>query len=960
MPRLHFLILFLLVTISCASAQDVTIYQIQFTTDPGGDSPLRDSTVFTGGIVTGINFQNQPIRYYIADRTGGLWTGVLVNDNQDRQLAVGDSVRFQAQVQESSGQTRLRNIVTGTFSTAPQAGSVPTVIVATGAVDESTEGVLIEFHDAVVTDVSTDEFTVNDGSGAAIIGTGWSYSYSPLVGDTLRYVRGIVSSVNNAFTMNPRDDTDFGFFGNRPPLISNIQHSPASPTELETDTVTAMVVDEDGVTGARIYYRFGTAGDFNVQTMYDDGAHGDGGAADGTWGGVVPAGPARTTAYFYVCATDYEGADGCSPADAPGTTYQYVIRSSVLSIFDLQYTGNPVGGDSPYLNQTVTVTGIVTGTNFGSQATAFFMSDPGGGPWSGVYVFGPSLTPAVGDSVLVTGQITEFNGTTEFTSGGVVTVLGQGVVPDPLDVRIGLMQDSAEAYEGGLIRIGACVVTDISEWSTQYPAFEVNDPTGRCAVTKVVTFDYVPVVGDSFTSMTGCVEYYSGHGWELSPRSDADIAYVDRRAPLVESAEAVAPHEVNIRFNEPLSDAGISDLTNYTATNQSDPGFPQLHVESAYLFSTRRIIHLTFMEELDPDSAYRLIIHQASDIAGNVAVDAAIGLGGYEPGEITPIATLYDSFGVYNNRIVMLRGVVNFVQDVTTTSGSRRISAYMQDESGRGFSLSQSGPASDFPAIQRGNWIRITGLVNVFDGTIQLGSFSASDAVVLAEHTPLPDPVVVHTGDYRIQRRIVHVSEPAMYGAGTWVKTTGTIYRVDENVGGGTNISIDDGTGNLSIRVWDSMNLDSVQLNGQWYLLRELVGRYLNVSGPSSTYNGDFQMLAGYADDFGAPFVGGTPSEAAMLSVPKHAFAPDLGQTMTINYNTPATSQVRLRIFDLRGRLVRTLVDKPAGGPGIFEWDGRNDLREIVPMGTYILHLESVKNGKSDTRTKPIVVGTKL
>ena len=76
------------------------------------------------------------------------------------------------------------------------------------------------------------------------------------------------------------------------------------------------------------------------------------------------------------------------------------------------------------------------------------------------------------------------------------------------------------------------------------------------------------------------------------------------------------------------------------------------------------------------------------------------------------------------------------------------------------------------------------------------------------------------------------------------MQTTGAIRAVDENVGGGTNINIDDGTGNLTVRLWDSMNVDSVLLANHWYRLRELAGKRLTILGPSSTYNGDFQMLS--------------------------------------------------------------------------------------------------------------------
>jgi hypothetical protein len=288
----------------------------------------------------------------------------------------------------------------------------------------------------------------------------------------------------------------------------------------------------------------------------------------------------------------------------------------------------------------------------------------------------------------------------------------------------------------------------------------------------------------------------------------------------------------------------------------------------------------------------------------------------------------------------------------------------MQDESGRGFSLSQSGAASTFPGIMRGNLIEITGVVNQFDAVIQLGSFNgdpnSGDVVVLSEGEPLPEPVVIKTGDLRTQADIIRTSHPGYYGSGTWVRTSGTIYQVDENVGGGTNIFIDDGSGNVTIRVWDSMNLDSVMIGETWYQLGELVGVTLAIEGPSSVFDGDFQMLAGYAEDFSSTGTQVSPSLGIVLDVPNRPFAPDLGQTIEIFLNATPTAAVRLRVFNLRGQLVTTLVDKPAGGPNTITWDGRNQLRELVPMGTYILHGEAVEQGESDTVNRPIVVGAKL
>jgi hypothetical protein len=55
-----------------------------------------------------------------------------------------------------------------------------------------------------------------------------------------------------------------------------------------------------------------------------------------------------------------------------------------------------------------------------------------------------------------------------------------------------------------------------------------------------------------------------------------------------------------------------------------------------------------------------------------------------------------------------------------------------------------------------------------------------------------------------------------------------------------------------------------------------------------------------------------------------------------ISYDLPQTSQVQLVIYDVAGRVVRTLVDgeKPAGSHGA-EWDGRDDGGRPVGSGIY-------------------------
>ena len=81
-----------------------TIHDIQFTTDPGGSSPMVGDSVITGGIVTA-----QYSGGYWIQSGSGAWSGIFVNDT-NTVVAVGDSVSVTGIVQESFGLTRIGGI----------------------------------------------------------------------------------------------------------------------------------------------------------------------------------------------------------------------------------------------------------------------------------------------------------------------------------------------------------------------------------------------------------------------------------------------------------------------------------------------------------------------------------------------------------------------------------------------------------------------------------------------------------------------------------------------------------------------------------------------------------------------------------------------------------------------------------------------------------------------------------
>jgi hypothetical protein len=73
-----------------------------------------------------------------------------------------------------------------------------------------------------------------------------------------------------------------------------------------------------------------------------------------------------------------------------------------------------------------------------------------------------------------------------------------------------------------------------------------------------------------------------------------------------------------------------------------------------------------------------------------------------------------------------------------------------------------------------------------------------------------------------------------------------------------------------------------------------------------------------------------------------------------IQFALERDAQVSLRVFDVQGRAVRTLIDSYlASGPRLMSWDGRDDRGRPLPSGTYFLRLEG--GGAYLTRTVNLV-----
>ncbi len=195
--------------------------------------------------------------------------------------------------------------------------------------------------------------------------------------------------------------------------------------------------------------------------------------------------------------------------------------NTITSIYDIQFSTAP-GGESPQDGNVVTTKGVVTGVyQIGTNADRFFIQD-GDGAWNGIYVYENGYTVAIGDSVLVTGEVTEYFGLTEISFVSDVTILNSGnAMPNPAVVTNATLGN--EEYEGVLVTLedAICITTE-----NQYGEWTANDGTAT-----FVTIDddllpamYSPVLGDGY-DITG-IRHFAFDLNIIYPTSSSQIVTV--------------------------------------------------------------------------------------------------------------------------------------------------------------------------------------------------------------------------------------------------------------------------------------------------------------------------------------------------------------------------------------------------------------------------------------------------
>ena len=226
---------------------------------------------------------------------------------------------------------------------------------------------------------------------------------------------------------------------------------------------------------------------------------------------------------------------------------------------------------SPFEGQSVNTTGIVTG----AFANSFYLQD-GAEPWSGIYIYSGSALPAIGDSVIVSGEISEFcwngspcdcsdcggAGVTEFYQPDDIYIISNNnELPEPILVNSG--EALSEQYEGVLIKMNN--VECVSE-ANGFGVWGVNDGSGVCGIHNTPDgYEHDYQIGEVY-NITGIVTSTFDE-WKVDLRMPSDVETgPDTTPPYIVNHECYQVGDnyyLYLFFNEEINTEYINDQNNF-------------------------------------------------------------------------------------------------------------------------------------------------------------------------------------------------------------------------------------------------------------------------------------------------------------------------------------------------------------------------------------------------------------
>jgi hypothetical protein len=621
-----------------------------------------------------------------------------------------------------------------------------------------------------------------------------------------------------------------------------------------------------------------------------------------------------------------------------------------VTIYQIQDT-TAVGHVVESSTDTITTSGIITGTDVKGGGKGIYIQDPAGGNFSGVQIFTGATNVfadsgyALGDIIEVTGRVIEFGGGTEVTSrtgnpfSTVATTkkIGTAPLPTPLAVTFSNMNELAayqvaERFEGVLVALGGngrtarntgvgfnqYMIVDNALPST--PGMDSVRVDGETLANPSIS---PPALGVVVSNVKG-IAYQSTRGYYIQLRDGADITQPS--PPTLLNAWATSNSNIRLLFDRALDPVTATAASNYSRTTLKA-------VDAAALPNPQTVDLTTSVDPQVPGEAEGVTASGVKSTLG--AVMAAAATQNFRAG-ITPITAVQTNYTVnppfhpapsdssqFTFEQVTVRGTITAVDGSTY---------YVQNGTGTNPSsgLIVFGPIDN---MNRGDDVTMSGTIIEFGSLSQATEYSGLDyQLVNATGVALPAPVVLTPG----QVGVLSGSEP--YPGERYEAMLVRFNNVVVNQDSLPN-------GQYLVGQYPS-SADTARIDDNIYHHLYIAGTSLNITGVVNDAFGQYVVVPREAADVeslavldGGPGAGSLAFGIRGISPTPVSFGSNA--RAMLRFNLPSAGKVTARVYDISGRLVSepaSQVDM-AAGPQSLAIDGRTLSGGRLGSGIFFVQL---------------------
>ena len=317
------------------------------------------------------------------------------------------------------------------------------------------------------------------------------------------------------------------------PNIKTVILNPENPIDGESVLVSAIVKDASASISSVTLFWGLSSDDLTNEILLSS-------SNDSTYTAVssIPAQAGGTSVYYLIRAIN-------SVSDTASTYVMEYYVARMLSISQIQGSGT----DSPYAGEEAATSGIVTGV-YDGYATIQDGSDERHGLWVKI-----DDGLEVGYSVKLYGSILEddntgFEGTTLLSDVIILDTIGTSeTIYDP--VQLTAAQAATEDYEGMLVAVSNAVCVDDSE------EWKIEDESGTILVDNL-GYSYEPVLGSTY-NVIGTIVNLDGE-YFIEPRDYQDASWIaDTNAPQLERITVISSTIIEAYFTENISWSGAAN-----------------------------------------------------------------------------------------------------------------------------------------------------------------------------------------------------------------------------------------------------------------------------------------------------------------------------------------------------------------------------------------------------------------